>query len=663
VGSSGTQVLTGTASRPATDRGDQAEFSFRLPGGPVHTWRWRAPRVELTRIGLALIALHLVLTGTRLARSWWWQDDLYMFGLVADRNLTPGLVLSDYNGHLEPASFVLGWLMTHLAPYAWWLGAVTQFSMLAAIDLVFFALLLRMFGRRPAILVPLAMFCATSLTLAGTLWWSAAMQWLPTTLCLALCLYFHVGYLATGARRQAVGAVCSLVGGLLFFEKALTALAVIAFLTLAYYTPGSWWRRPVRALVRHRAYWGAFAGVTVVYLTLYFLRTTVTSSEVGGAGRVAKLAREAVLYDYLPGLFGGPLRWGGVPGEVTTWSSPSDTVVWLSAILFGALVLGSLWAGRSRRLRRIGSRRSLGARSPLAAWTLLTLFVGLTIGLIARTRLGVAGPFIGRDHRYLTDAALMGPLCLALAWLPLRHSPAAAETTPADDPGDSDGGEPPARRRWVLLSLGTVFVLVITTCGAISGERFMRTWSQNTTDEYLTNLRGDLDAAEGPVTMFDQAVPTSMMMASFEHGAMLSHVTKPFPKRPQFVTWAPAVKVVDPEGHVHDGKVRGVTAPGKQSACNRGQATAVARRLPARPMKWVWKVQIAYMANRDTRALISLDDGKPGAETVPVRLTAGVHFVFVSLLGGGDRVVVSGLEPGAAVCLAEVSVGGIVPAD
>jgi hypothetical protein len=203
---------------------------------------------------------------------------------------------------------------------------------------------------------------------------------------------------------------------------------------------------------------------------------------------------------------------------------------------------------------------------------------------------------------------------------------------------------------------------VITICGVISGERYMQIWSRNPSEKYIANLRHDLDAAKGTVTMFDQAVPTSMMMASFEEGARLSHVTKPLPNQPRFVTWATTVKVADAEGKLRDGKVTGVTAPGKQLVCNRGRANTVTRKLPVSPIKWDWKVQIAYVANRETTAVVTVHDGRrPAAEAIPVKLTPGMRVLYVALLGGGDRVTVSGLQGGASVCLAQVSVGELVP--
>jgi hypothetical protein len=611
--------------------------------------RW--PADNPTRIGLALIALHLVLTAVRLGRSWWWQDDLYLFGLVADRDLTPGLLFGDYNGHLQPGTWLMAWLVTHLAPFAWWPAVLTQLVLVAAIDLTLLALLRRMFGPRPAILLPLAMFCASSLTLSAILWWAAGMQWLPTTLCLALCLYFHVGFLTTGDRRQAIGAIASLVGGLLFFEKALTALAVLAFVTLAYDTTGPWLRRPVRAFVRHRVYWGAFTLLAVGYLVLWVSRTTVTSLPARDGGEVLELVRETVLHNYLPGLFGGPLSWGTAPGSLTTWPTPSTAVVWAGAVLGAVFVLGSLWAGRAARA---SGGRFLGVRNPMAAWVLLASFLGLAIGLVARTRLGFFGPIIGRDPRYVTDAALLGPLCLALAWLPLRVMAASV-------PDATAGGGEARSSRWRgrLLGAGTAFVLVVTGCGVVSGERFLRNSSLNPGADFFTNLRGDLAAAPEPVAVFDQAVPNTMMMPAFGKGAMLSHVTKPLSERPRFVTWAPAVKVVDDRGHLRDAKVSGVTAPGTPVVCG---GPRVVRRLPAAPIAWAWKAEIAYTANRETAALVTLDDGRPGARAVPVRLSAGVHKLYVSLVGGGNRFMLSGLQPGTVVCLGKVSVGRISPA-
>ena len=67
------------------------------------------------------------------------------------------------------------------------------------------------------------------------------------------------------------------------------------------------------------------------------------------------------------------------------------------------------------RTPSIGSTNAVKMKTSVSG-----VFLAISVTLVARARIGLVGPFIGRDHRYLTDAALFGVVCLALALFPLR---------------------------------------------------------------------------------------------------------------------------------------------------------------------------------------------------------------------------------------------------
>src|SRR4051794_11497516 len=175
---------------PEVDVNPQPKASRDLGGAsadvPAGSPRIQVPRDPLTRLALLLVAVHGVVTAILVNSSWWWQDDLNLMSIVAGRPLSARLLLQDYNGHLQPASWLMAWLTTHVAPYAWWPVVVVQTSVVVATDVALFLLLRRLFGLRPAILVPLAAFCASVVPLTATVWWAAGMQWLPVTLSLVL---------------------------------------------------------------------------------------------------------------------------------------------------------------------------------------------------------------------------------------------------------------------------------------------------------------------------------------------------------------------------------------------------------------------------------------------------------------------------------------------
>jgi hypothetical protein len=82
----------------------------------------------------------------------------------------------------------------------------------------------------------------------------------------------------------------------------------------------------------------------------------------------------------------------------------------------------------------------------------LGVVTGISVSLLAVTRLPWTGPMIGLDGRYLTDVALVAVVCLALASMPMRGGLDAA-LNPAQSAESPEAAETahaaPVRRRTV----------------------------------------------------------------------------------------------------------------------------------------------------------------------------------------------------------------------
>jgi hypothetical protein len=635
-------------SEPSDELGLQLLRARRGHGGLVL-------KVRLLPAAALLTAVHLLITGSRLSRSWWWQDDLNILATAAHRSLSPGLLLTDYNGHLIPGSWAIAWVFDRMAPLQWWPAAVLTVIVVAVTDVMMLALLRRLFGDRPAILLPYAMFCSTSLMLTGTLWWAASLQWLPVTLSLVAALWFHVGYLRGHRRSDAVGALVAVLLGLLFFEKALTTPLVLAVFTVLYGVPGALWRRPWLAFRRYRGYWLVHAVLAGGFLWLYLSRVTIETGAASKPRDVLEVARLMIFETLLPSLIGGPLHWITSRGTINAWPGPSAPLAIAAWVLTAVAVIGSL----------------IFVRGAWRAWVLLVIFLGTSIALVVRARLGFIGPFVGRDHRYLTDAAVIAPLCLALAWLPLRGGldPAEPELGPAEPAPEGSAGQPVGWRRnpriagraWVdrhrgaAAGVAALAVLVMTTGGIVSGETFMNSWTRNPTESYFANLTADLKAHKGPVYLFGDEVPPDLVMVpTFLDDRRIAHITSPLPVRPEIQAAVPYFSVVDSSGHLHDGAIKGYSATIKKgSACGTSSHSATVR-LPSTPGAGRWKLRLGYLANRQTTARVSIGGNPP----VTMRLERGLHVIFVSLLAGGSaQITLDGVAQGSTVCLGAATLG------
>lgn len=603
-------------------------------------------RLLITAGALLLIAIHTVATVLRLRDAWWWQDDFNILGQAAGQPFGLDLLLRAYNGHLQPATWLMAWAVTHVSPpYAWWMAAAVQTILVVATDLACYVLLRRLFGARPAILVPLAAFCASAITLTATLWWAAALQWLPVSLSLALALLCHVNYLDGGRRRSAVGAVAAVAGGLFCFEKALTVLPVLVLFSLLYLTPGPWWKRPLVALRRTPVYWAAQVALGFGWLLLYRAQVTGAPTPSTSFGDAVELGRQLVLYTVIPGILGGPIDWFGPAGSIVSWPAPPAAIRNLTWAVAAVVLLGSL------ALRR-GAWR---------AWLILGLYVGLTVILVAQTRGAVFGPTIGRDLRYSTDLALLTPLCAALAWLPLRlrQTPARPEkqNEQVDAEQDAHQRDTDVVRVWTnqrpgILIAGALAVVLVTAGGLISGARFMTMWQTNPAETYVNHLRDGL--AQGtPVTLFDQRVPPHVMIPEFGKAAQLSWITRPLDRRPRFVTSAADVQMVDDTGQIRPAKVEGVGSELNRPICGRRHVTVP---LTSSVLAWAWIAQISYTSTNPTPAVVSLDTG-----TARIALEPGEHEIFAAIIGGGASVTVTGMDANARVCVSRVVIGNLAP--
>ena len=640
-----TAVMPEQRSEPNDQLGLRLLRGRRGHGGLVLT-------VRVLPAALLLIAVHLVLTGSRVSRSWWYQDDLNILAKAAGRALTPGLLFSNYNGHLVPGSWLIAWVLDRVAPLQWWPAALLTLLLVAGTDLMMLAVLRRLFGDRPAILLPYAMYCATSLTLTSTVWWAASQQWLPVSLSLVTALWFHLGYLRTRSRSDAVGALLAVLFGLAFFEKALTTPLLLALFTVAYAVPGPLWRRPWRAFRQYWVYWLAQAALAGGYLWLYLSRVTIEPGAASKTSDVVEVSRLMVLETLLPSLIGGPLRWFSTPlSTVASWPHPTPLLVVTAAALTLAAIVGSL----------------LSVRGSWRAWALLAIYLGVSVTLVARIRLGFIGPFIGRDHRYLTDLAVVAPLCLALAWLPLRGG---LDAVLADEPTGTSAralrrrerqeriharltGEM-ARHSNAVATTAFVAILAITAGGIISGEQFMNVWSKNPGQAYFRNLNTDLRAHSGPVYLFgDEVVPDLIMTPTFLADRQIGQVTRPMAVRPVVATAVPYFSVVDQTGHLHDGTLRGPSIPVTTPICATSAKAAVIK-MPGAPAAGRWKLRLSYLTNRQTSARVRIGNNPP----VSMRLERGLHDVYISLLAGGSkRIRLDGVDEGASLCLGGVTIG------
>ncbi len=607
----------------------------RLPDSPPADLRlW-----SVGTAAAALVVLHLVLRAVVAAQGWFLLDDMVFFERVVREPFGPEMLLADHAGHLMPGSFLLVVALESLVPLHWPAAVGLMVLGQLAVDVAVWRLLVALFGRRPAILLPFAVFTTTSLTLPASVWWAVAVNQIPMQLAMALALLAWVRYLRHGGRADAVRAALAVAGGLLFAERTLLVVPLIVLLTLLWFDgPGDPVTRAVLAWRRHRFAALLLGGVGAVYTVYYLATVSSPFSGLPDANRTVALAATGLVEAVLPGLLGGPWAWADQPVTIPVTATP-PVLVWASAVVAGLVVAASVAA------------HSGAAR----AWVLPAVALGADYLLVAASRAQIYdAALFGREYRYVTDVALAATLAVGLAFLPV----AGARTVLHRRQGPLAGRLRAALRPAPARALSAALVGVLVVGSVVSGAGYAARWSVNPAREYLAAARADLAAAPGTV-LVDGPVPDPVMWSLLAPHNLASAVLAAAPENPVFLVDGAAVgalRVLDTTGHVRTAWVPpiGEADPGPVEQCGwpvsgPGQVT-VPLRTPVGPARWI--VRITWLSALDNFGRVAVGD-----QVVQAAFPAGLNEVFMQVTGQVDDVRITLADPNRPLCVGQVEVG------
>ncbi|MDR7167808.1 hypothetical protein J2W56_001527 [Nocardia kruczakiae] len=619
-------------------RGRSGGFS-----GPGRTAGFAGLRA-VTRRPVLLVAVLLILAqiglrGWVAGRGYFYWDDLILVGR-ADRYplWSADLLLYDHDGHFMPLAFATAWVVTRIAPLQWAGPVVTMLLLQLAASVAVLRMLLVLVPRRAgairwAVLIPLIGYLFCPLTLPAFAWWSASLNALPLQFALAWVIADTVLLVRTGRGRYAVSGVLVLLVGLLFFEKAVVvpfvAFAVAVLERYIVGGPSGW--ASIRDVARAgAALWAGsaliLAGWGAAYLTVADHIAVDTS--LAGARR---LLHSATSLGIVPTLVGGPWVWARwLPS--TPWATPPGWTVVPAWLILAVMVLVTL------RLRR----------RVLPVWILVAgyvLAVALPIVLI-RGGPNTAAELM-QSLRYLADVAvvLAAATALLLAARPRttsRHTDAIGPRSPA----------PVRASRAVAIVLTAAFVVssVYTTVS------FARSWEISPTRTYLTNARAAFADHDG-APLLEQEVPWGVLTPMTYPQNLAAQVLGPIAPDGAFGTSTPHLRMITDDGKIVDASVwwnRRILA-GPEPGCGYriDGSDPVALWLDGPMIEHGWTAQINYFANRDGRLTVAMEHG----ETVVAPVRAGVHTVFVHVVGSGEVLRIGSRTSGLDVCVGVGPVG------
>jgi len=613
----GTHVRTGRTTSAGT--------------APTHD---RSPRWERLRRDRVIQAAVVIVVGQLAFRAWitygtWFFGDDFNF-MSRMVNDGPGAAFRQYAGHLMPAGMYLTWLADLIAPFDFRTYATMLLGMQALADIGLVVLLVRLFGSRPGILPPLAIYLFSVISVPEAIWWAAGVNQLPMQVVLFWGVASHVTYLRTGRFRSAVAAAAWVVAGLAFYEKTLLVLGAFAIVGIAWFGCGSLRARLRTLLTERRAGVLLYVGVGLAYLALYIPVGLTFSPRRAGNDELPQVATNVVTHGYLPGILGGPLRWD----HVDQWSLPAPGAPGLLlALIAFVLVVRELARSRRRGLR--------------ALW-LPGFFLACDIVLVSAGRASFVGALISLDYRYQGELAAVTAVALACATMPILGA-----TEPVTTSRPSRLLDRPKRV--------SALVVLVSLLGVVSSLQYVHHWDTTTEARpYFRTLFADLDEQEQPVPVVDATVPTSVMLGWSYPDNLLSHLLQHYPDRIAFPDVATDhLNAVDHHGNVVPAIVpdnrRG--RPGPRKSCGyRVDTRPVTVRLDGAVAFGGWWVRIGYIASGPSPVRVTTGDA-----SYPATIEPGLHALYVRGGGTFDRVHISGLTEGVSLCTDDVTVGRPVP--
>lgn len=618
----------------------QGEFADVVDWPQLLAWAY-GRRVLLG--GLALIAAQLIWKSLFLGHFYFWQDDFHFVELALSNSFSWRYLTFAEAGHVLPGALAIAWGAARISLYSWPLASAITVVMLAAADLAALRLLRTLFGSRPAILIPLAVYLLSPLTLPDIRWWSAAIETLPLQIATFMALNAQVHYVATRRLRHAVAAAAWVLFGLVFFEKTLILPLFLLGVTSGFLMDGPWLRAIGRCLVGYWRGWAMQLAVLVAYIVM--LATSLHSSEVrtGGTG-VFTFISGIVKDTFVPGAIGGPWQWLASADAEYAYSAPPAALVWLSVIVAAAAIGASIWY-------RIHAWR---AWAILVGWLAAADVVPVLLGRIAELSPAV----LGRETRYVADAVPVLAICLGLAFWPVAgHSDAEGRRWPVAGPGQLGR----------MVAAGVVGAFII---GSVwSAQAFQNVTSSSPDRLFIANARVAVAEAPAGTVVADEPVPQSLMLGIFGQDAYASRVIGPMESAASAakIRWISRpdgtidhLLVFAPDGRLHEATVFGQASVPMAAGhrCQLVRHGSVVVRFPVPTRSGAEVLHVPYLAGPAVGgdyAIVSF-----GRDSHLLTVRPYLHDAYFTVRGSADTVTVSGPAV-AGLCVGDMQAGIVVP--
>ena len=605
---------------------------------------------QILLTGLIMIAAQLAWKAQLLTQLYFTQDDFYNLDLAIQSPLNWHYLTFVGIGHLMIGPRVIIWVLARISLYNWGLAASVVFVLLACSSFAALRLLRTLFGDRPMILVALAVYLLTPLTVPDLGWWSAAMESVPLQLAIFMALNAHVWYVRSGRARHLVAAVAWVGFGLAFFEKALVLPVVLFAITAAFFAGRSSWLEGARlVLARYWRAWLAYAVLAAGYAVLLLVSLGTSASQPqlpSSPGAALTFAWAMVKDSLLPGAIGGPWQWLPNFGGLPSLAAPPAGLTWLALIIAILVVGASIW------------RRKIAWR----AWAILAVWVAAADMLpVILGRLNGWDPMLhALETHYLADAVPILIVCMALAITPL--------TKQADESGVVSQRRPevaaPQAWRAVAIALFGVFVF-----GSIwSVQAYENVTTGIVANFFVSNAEQAIMLAPPGTQVVDWPVPAGIMSPLFGRSANASMVIGDLARgklkgKLRWVTHPAGtidgLQMFGTDGKLYLAKVFGeVSEPrSAKQGCWPDRHGRIVVRFAAPTSIDSWELRIGYIWGSAAPGFMTVQYGNT---VQALGVTHGLHSAYLPISGSVSSIVIAGLSS-PEMCIGDVEAGALAP--
>lgn len=597
--------------------------------------------------GVAMVAADVIWRAQFLSHFYFRQDDFENLDFAAKSPLSWHYLSFAGWSQFAIGPRLIAWLVARTSLYNWPLARAVSLIFLACAGLAALWVLRTLFGQRPAILIPLAVYLLSPLTLPSLSWWTAAIESLPLQLAIFMALDAHVRYVRAGSAMHLAAAAGWVAFGLVFFEKAMVLPLLLFAVTAAFLTG----RTSLLAGARQalRTYWRAWA-VYVALLAIYAialaqsLRTSATQPQAPvSAGAVATFSWNLVKDTLLPGAIGGPWRWYSV-GVISLTAAPA-VLTWLAAIVAVVVVGASV-------VRR---------RSAWRAWAILAGWVVIADMLPVITAPLSWYPILrALDARYVSDAVPVMTLAIGFAFLPLATQELTGRAVPRRQVPAPQvlARQVAAEGSYLRVAAGLLAVVVF---GSIwSAIAYASASDVSKVANYIGNARLAMALVPRGTAVLDYPVPANILYALQGRSLASNVIGDLAPGKVHWVTAPGAngdgLRMFGPDGRLYLVQAVGASSPAGKPCWpdHRGQIVVRFWRFSPGYSRFL---RIGYLWEGASPGTV---DVQYGSTVQSLQVRPGTHVGYLTVSGSANFITIAGMS-GGKLCVGDAEAGDLTP--